>query len=322
MRRLEKIEHHEEKHKNIVMISWILGNTCNYKCSYCPPELNSGSDKWVPKETVFEFVERVIDHYKDQDKTLYFEFSGGEVTRDKEFIEIAQWLKERGCWVGMLSNGSRSLEYWEELMPHLDHVCFSYHAESNNSEHFTKLVDMVHTNVTTHVTIVMHKDRFQECEEIGLNIAKRIKNSSLSFQPVMKTLGVDTDMVDYTSEQLERIKELDANIKIIWDKEVRTYRGMLDCTFDDGAVEQISATNLFAEELTGFSGWECAAGQELLTIFYNGDIYPCWGKEGEKSGKIGNVHDEQIAFPDKPCMCDVPVCFDICDIMTTRRRCN
>lgn len=322
MKKLVRIEHHEDKHKDIVMISWILGNLCNYRCSYCPPELNSGSSDWIDTESVFPFLEKVLAHYKESGKTLYFEFSGGEVTCDPDFITIVQWLKERNCWVGIISNGSQNLTYWEQLIPFLDHICISYHPEFSTREKFEALTTYIHDKVTTHVNIVMHQKYFDECCEVGIEIAKKLKNSSLSFQPVMKCLGFDTELVEYTPKQLERLKELDETVTIPWYKEVRTYRGLLNCTYDDGTTEVISATNLFADEQTCFTGWECAAGIELLTIFYNGDIYPCWGKEGEKKGKIGSIYDDSISFPKSTCTCDVPTCFDICDIMTTRRRCN
>ncbi len=316
------ISHREDKHKNIMMISCIIGNKCNFKCSYCPSQLNSGSADWLSKEAILNLVDRIIDHYSSMGKTLYFEFSGGEVTCNKEFLDIVLGLKERGCWVGIISNGGRSMDYWEKLIPHLDHVCLSYHPAFSKREKFVELVNKLYERVTTHVNIVMQQEYFDECCEIGLEISKSIKNSSLSFQPVMKTLGVDSELMDYTQEQLDRLKYLEETVKIVWEKEVKTYRGMLKRGFDDGTEEDISATALFAEEATGFSGWKCWAGIELLSIFYNGDIYPCWGFEGVKKGRIGNIHDEVINFPDKPCTCAVDTCFDICDIMTTRKRCN
>lgn len=318
-----KLDHNDCKHKDVVVISWILGDFCNFSCTYCPPELNAGYSGWINKKDVFSFVDRLIERYQVIDKKrLYFEFSGGEVTCNKDFIEILKYLKDRNCWIGILSNASRTEEYWKTIRPYLDHVCLSYHPESSKPEHFKKIVNLVQGKVATHLNIMMHPNHFMECEKLGKEIAANSKNISMSFQPIMKVLGTDTEIMEYTDEQLKVIDDFEASDNIEWTKEMKTYRGLMSKIYNDGSSEKISAPALFAAKETCFKGWKCWVGIQQLAVFYNGDIYRAWCFEGEKREKIGNVKDKIIDFPTEPVICDMDICFDICDIMNYREKLN
>ncbi|WP_434137526.1 hypothetical protein [Photobacterium leiognathi] len=64
----------------VFSINWALMNNCNYKCSYCHPDLNSGSIKAPSYDVVVNFIENIILHSKELGLIPYFEFGGGEVT--------------------------------------------------------------------------------------------------------------------------------------------------------------------------------------------------------------------------------------------------
>ena len=47
-----KIEHSNPIHNDWFVVNWCLGNTCNYKCSYCPSSLHDGSNRWPTLDSV------------------------------------------------------------------------------------------------------------------------------------------------------------------------------------------------------------------------------------------------------------------------------
>ena len=88
----DMLGHDQSFSKEFVVVNWCLGNTCNYACDYCPEYLHDGSSGWLNYDDVEAFCERVINHYDD--KKIYFEFTGGEVTMWKHFPKIISYLIE------------------------------------------------------------------------------------------------------------------------------------------------------------------------------------------------------------------------------------
>ena len=95
------LDHSHESCKEWVVVNWNLGNKCNYTCSYCPDILHDGSYGWNEFEVVTTFIDKVIEHYAP--RKVYFEFTGGEVTVCKYFIDMAQYIKECGHDIGFIS---------------------------------------------------------------------------------------------------------------------------------------------------------------------------------------------------------------------------
>lgn len=321
MKRLMKqLVHTDPAHRNIVLINWILGNKCNYDCPYCPEELNGGSHEWVSVKDVEAVAEKAINHYVSKhNKKLYFCLNGGEVTCCNELYDICGMLDDKGCGIALLSNGSASLDTWEKLIPLIDHVCFSYHPFFSKSQHFIDVVDMVHSKVATHVSIMMHPDRFNQCQEIGTKMLSEFTNISMSFSSIMKQLGVCQNLLSYTREQQEEMDRLESaaqNIK--WTRSLETYRGTMTKVYEDGTTEVVSIQQLTSKGESCFKNWLCYAGSEMLSILYDGNIYPAWCFEGEKMEKIGTVYDDNISFPESPLVCPFDNCWDYSDLLITK----
>ena len=116
-----KLEHAEIKNADVFVVNWCLGNSCNFECSYGPSGLHDGSKYWPAPETIKNFILRVKESHPT--KTLYFEFTGGEVTLYKHFIDICKFCAEQNVKVGLISNGSRTLRWWEENKQYFEPSC-------------------------------------------------------------------------------------------------------------------------------------------------------------------------------------------------------
>ena len=148
-----KLEHAKSTNSDWFVVNWCLGNTCNYSCSYCPPNLHNGTNPWPTPDTIKNFILKIKETHPN--KKLYFEFTGGEVTLYKHFIDICQYCTEQGVKVGLISNGSRTLRYWKENKQYFDHVCLSFHPEFGDADHFIEVVKILNNDVRTHVNIMM-----------------------------------------------------------------------------------------------------------------------------------------------------------------------
>ena len=163
-----KLVHSEPDLTDWFVVNWCLGNTCNFACSYCPEGLHNGSRGWPELDTIKNFITVVKNTHKD--KKIYFEFTGGEVTMYRHFIDVCKFCTEQGIKVGFISNGSRTLRYWEENKQYFDHVCLSFHPEAADPDHFIEVVKILHMDLRVHVNIMMSPDKF----ELSHNVANRI----------------------------------------------------------------------------------------------------------------------------------------------------
>jgi len=308
-----KLIHSNPEHENWFVVNWCLGNTCNYSCSYCPENLHSGDIKWPELEKVKEFITRIVEQVAP--RKVYFELTGGEVTLYRHFIEICQHCTELGAKVGLISNGSRTLRWWEENKKYFDHVCLSFHPEFAEAEHFIEVVKILNNDVRTHVNIMMSPDQFDYCYAVA-NKVKNLGNISMALQPLIHDFG-DT-LYDYNDQQkliFDKQHELiTKNIK--FTKSFDYYRGAMKMLFEDNSSQVSSAHRFISFKTNDWSGWNCYAGVEQIIVDLGGNVYRGWCRVG---GKIGNIF-EDFEVPKEPILCNKTMCHCNFDIMSTKEK--
>ena len=309
-----RLEHANPSHADWFVVNWCLGNTCNYKCSYCPTALHDGSMRWPRLEVIKNFIMNVKAQHPG--KKLYFEFTGGEVTMYKHFIEVCQFCKEQDVKVGLISNGSRTVRYWEENKQYFDHVCLSFHPEFADPEHFIEIVKTINEDVRTHVNIMMSPDKFDFCYDVA-NRVKDLGNISMALQPLIHDFG-DT-LYDYTDAQTEIFsKQHELIVKHIkHTKQFEYYRGAMRAVNDQGQSAVAGAHRFISNKTNDWSGWKCYAGVEQLTVDMDGTVRRGWCKVGEV---IGNIFDLLLKLPKAPIICPKTMCHCNFDIMCTKEK--
>ncbi len=308
------LEHSNPAHGEYVVINWCLGNTCNYACSYCPEGLHNASTKWPSSETVIQFIDRALAHYKG--KKLYFEFTGGEVTLWKDLVPVATYLRSVGCKIGIISNGSRSLDFFARIVESIDHICLSFHPESADKEHFHSVVEYCAERVRTHVNFMMEITHFDSTIEFSKRV-KDIPNISVAVQPLVKDLV--GEIYPYSDAQLQMMNTQHEYLvkHIKYTRSLEYYRGAM-AMVDDGGRKTVMAPHRFiSSDNNSWQGWECYVGLEQIVIDMKGVVYRGWCKVG---GTIGRIDDVNLALPSKPILCNKERCHCNLDIMTTKKK--
>ena len=120
-------------------ILWDLGRRCNYDCSYCWPTIHNNVEKWKDFDIIIKTIDSVIDNWSNGNP-IRWNFGGGEPTMHPNFLDIIKHLKQRNQWVMVVTNGSRSFNFWKEARYYLNSVIMSAHFDSmikaNNVERF------------------------------------------------------------------------------------------------------------------------------------------------------------------------------------------
>jgi MoaA/NifB/PqqE/SkfB family radical SAM enzyme len=307
-----RIEHSHEHHNEWFVVNWCLGNTCTYSCSYCPKGLHDGSVPFPSAETVTKFIDSMSSHALLLGKKLYVELTGGEVTVWKDFLTVAEYCRDKGVKLGFISNGSRTVRWWEENRHLFDHVCLSFHPEEGDSDHFLRVVETVARHMRVHVNVMMLPEQFDYCYSIAQKV-KDVGDVSLALQPLIVDFG-DT-LYNYSAQQrLVFDNQYDLVTKHIkWTTAFPYYRGAMRAVNEDGTIEVKAAHRFVAQSQNNWSGWDCYAGVEQIIVDMDGTIHRGWCKVGRH---LGTIYAPRLTA--ETVVCNKAMCHCNYDIMATK----
>lgn len=304
-----RIDHAHCQNQHVTLVDWMLGNRCNYACSYCPASLHDGTIPWLSYEKIRSFAERLILHYDTMGQQLFVQFTGGEPTLYRDLAELLVFLKEKGVRVGLISNGSRTLRFWARIRDSLDAIVLTHHIEYVDFVHFMAVAEFISAQVKTHINVTMPPHRFEAALENAYRLAAMLPTVSITLKPLL--VGFGSELYPYTETQLATL----ASPSISSSNQVEGARGAMQVTYSDGATEVWPASKFIAERQNRWQGWLCAAGVELLTVRPDGAIYRGACKQG---GRIGYIDEPNLTLPSAPVVCEKQWCHCLSDIMVSR----
>lgn len=291
---------------NTLYVNWALLNMCNYSCTYCHDDLNSGSIGHPGKEIAFKFISKLLDKSKITNKKLYVEFGGGEVTLYRSFESVIKNIYNNKGFVTIVSNGSKKVSWWQDNAMYLSGVSLSYHINDINSEsHFIEVSKVLEASQTTrfHVNIMMVPERFDDCLAFANKLKQEVR-CSIALQPLFEGFGHGgiTQKYPYTPEQEQIMKDFRGRPEL---KTLPPAMAELEVNYADGTTKNLSTFDLIANDQTDFVGWDCYAGIDSLVVTFSGDIYRSWCMQ---DGPIGSIYDENIELPTHPTKCRTKIC--------------
>jgi MoaA/NifB/PqqE/SkfB family radical SAM enzyme len=297
-------------------VNWALTTKCNYRCTYCHPDLYNGKIKTAGFDVVSRFVNQVFSYCEQKGMKPFFEFAGGEVTYVKWFGDLLTLIHQRGGLVTVISNASSSLDWWKQHVHAIHSACLSFHSgEVKDKAHFIQVAEMIQDAPKTnlHVNIMMQPDRFDECLAFARELKARVE-CGIALQPLYHGFGAGAVTAKHTyTEQQEAIMR---DFRGGWrEKHTPNPRGAVLLSMNDGKTYKTSNFELLVAEKTNFTGWDCYAGIENIIVTFEGDIYRGWCKQ---DGPIGSIYADEIVLPQRPTLCKTPICQCGADICSTK----
>jgi len=294
---MTSLTYHDPSKENWFLVSWTLGNKCNYRCSYCPTFLHDGSSGWPDWNTVKNFVE----NFKQTGKEVCYRISGGEPTYWKHFLEFAQLVKQQGNVFSYLTNGSQTVEYYQKLSSYSDGMILTWHPEYADLDHFIDILK--HVDGLKGVNVMITPDNFDSI----LNVAEALYNASedVAIWPKVvldKADGSFTNEPGMFTESQQQILKSWKYLRSLKDQKLHRGKLLLD------GVE-ISANELIISGKNNHYGWKCWGGIDGIAIDQWGDIYRSDCLYG---GKLGNL--EKYSLPVEPIVCGNNKCTCLSDI--------
>jgi len=285
---------------NELIVQWNLGNTCNYVCEYCPSYLHSGKIQWPELSLIQQTLIKIKNNFPD--KNIRLEFLGGEVTLYSDFIELMKFCKENNFKSTILSNGSRTLRYWEELSPYLDRILLTFHVEEADKIHFSNVIDLLVKNkIEPIIHIAMMKDKFWELvsykNQLRTDFPKLIIDSILMLDK-LGLFNYNGYYYDYDNSQIEYVKQ----------QEFHSMSYVIE--YDNGETHEVSLVEIREQDLNNFSGFTCGTTLSIIVINFNGYVSTSLCNQRPKI----NVHTEDINQIFVPIVCAADKCLNPSDI--------
>lgn len=291
-----KLEYADSKKDNWFLVTWDLGNKCNYRCSYCPSMFNDGSTGWPAWKDVEHFVKKINEELPHKD--ICFRISGGEPTYWKHFLDFAELAKSYGNSFSFLTNGSRDIKYFEAINKFTDGIILSYHPEYSKVEHFIEISKVIDGPIA--VNLMMVPESFDNV----MTVAKQLyDNSSLAIWPklVLDKIDMTNVIANYTDEQRSVLDKWPYFRKL---DDSKIHRGNI---LLDG--KEVSANDLMLSGLNKHTGWECWAGLDMINVDFTGNIFRANCEQGGSLGTIGN-----FTLPKTTLICGKETCNCLSDI--------
>ena len=270
---------------NFGYIDWMLGNTCNYKCSYCFDGASDGT--YRPPE----FNDILIENIKHLQNTIsenstidtFWHFAGGEPTLYKDLKTIVKFIKSfNKTYVSMTSNGSRTERWWKENINLFDTLSLSYHTEFSNLDHFKKIINYSNSFIT--INVMIGSPNYEQAIIAFKDFSKHIldnklDNIYLKFLILRDPFRKKYTFVDLNTEQKQNVISIqeDYDFKHEQLSSTRTVSSKL---IDRSAVFYVEGETapIVLEKKHEFAfqgswkGYQCFAPRDLIQIHEDGSL--------------------------------------------------
>jgi len=134
-------------------VNWKINRYCNYACSYCSPNQHLLSD--IPKD--FSFYRKQFDviHNLMKGRPYKVSLDGGEPTQIPDLLLLCEYIYSKGVQLNISSNGSKPVEYYEELLQYCTYVTFSLHFEYIKLKPFLKKMARLHKRFKNRILVTI-----------------------------------------------------------------------------------------------------------------------------------------------------------------------
>jgi hypothetical protein len=242
------------------------------------------------------------------DRPVELSIAGGEPTLSPQLKPLIKLFKDRGHRVLLTSNGSRSVDYWDEI--DLDYLCLSYHPSWAQDDWLYKLEQLSKKFPRITARIMMDPDYWEQCLAMIDFILE--KDLAVNLDPT-RILDWGAAIITY-----DRLQEL-------WFDQQRTTRKIQElpdpvkiyADTDQETRQSLPLSDFIRSGHNRFVGWQCNIGIDSLFVQFDGSI-----RKGncEQDGYIGWLQDSDFQLPTEPTRCQVYLCHCGTDVKTAKER--
>lgn len=303
-------------------IDWQLGDVCNFKCLYCNEDSMGGRQGWPSLDAAKYLVDEILEHSDHEYRT--YNLLGGEPTLWKYFSTLVEYINEhdQNNIIQILTNGSRTIRWWEQYARYLDKVIISVHIKSMtvSLEHIKQVVETCQKYTSVSIQLLMDITCFDDCKAAYDYLIDNLPSVKISAKKGETFLGsrewmpYSTEQLQWMEDSLTRTKENEKRKSLVArqiKKNAKTR--VLHAQYKDGSTGITTNKDLIHTDQNHFEGWQCNIGIDMISIKPEGLVYPssaCF-----KEFPLGNYRKfDKIKWPQTPYICKYKGCFCGADI--------
>lgn len=310
------------KDKPYVAITWQVNNFCNYRCSYCNEGNWSGTYTNEDRiDVLIENLNKVITHYQNNGYVYFkFYFSGGEPTLWKGLIPVSEFLKTKlgdNTTLGINTNFSRKISWWEKNYKFFDDVVASYHPEFANKKNYLEIAEFLQDKINyLCLRMMLLEEKFDHMLDIGNEITNKLKNFNLEWVPLLDEMSVVAQPWKYKDPRITNFIE-----KNNFESKITTYKPQTKVIiasvekYDDGTSKTLNSNRIIAENRNFFKGWRCKVNESIF-ISPSGTMRAASCGQGPILGNIFNIFE----LTSRDVICQKDYCHCGTDILITKEK--
>lgn len=268
---------------DLLKIRWCVNNVCNYKCRYCTS--HDGTHR-SPKDLdlIVKNFNHLFDHYSSQLRKNKFELeiSGGEPTLWAELGEFISQIKSRkGVDIQIISNGSRTLRWWQQYASLASKINFSLHPAHADLDKFIDVVDsVVEQGVDATVMVLMDPSIWDQCVHTIEYLKQYRKRSwAIEARPLFSIPGVPVSYSNEQSKYLQGSFKALPNFKILLKNLHKIKLSESKAEYESGKIVRADPTFYSTNQYTDFQGWSCHMPVENIYIHWDGYLQGSCGQQ-------------------------------------------
>lgn len=262
---------------DLLVIRFFPTDICNYNCSYCFEGSGNVNKYRYPKDVnlVVSNFRKLFDLYAKFNKRRFHLFiaGGGEPTLWPSLEHFCKEIKEQhDVYITIVTNGSRTLRWWEENSKYFDDVVLSCHHEFVDIDHFMNVGDILFSaDVKVTALMVMDATAWDKCTAYIDKMQESQYPWFIESKPVVDSPGRGTDV--YTPEQssyfgIKRIPDSEWIFKRLG--ELRSHESV--AIFEDQTAKALKSYEVITNNWNNFKNWSCQVSFEGLSVDASGDV--------------------------------------------------
>lgn len=295
-------------------INYEITDVCNYKCWYCFPGSNDGTVRWPDAEVVKQNLTTLINYYLDSELVddVTLSFLGGEPTLWPEFGNVVEYIsKNTSAKIYVITNASRTVEWWKNYADYLTNVTISVHHERADLDHIEAVCQVLYNKgISFYTDVLMDHTHWQKC----VDIVNQLCASEIGYLVISKPVLIDGAThydVQQRSYLQNTVKRMPTGDMFDRHKDLISLVPNLTAVFDNGETHTTKDENFFImNRLNEFLGWDCNLGINLVYINKYGELTGSCRQKLYELDYYYNINDANFNFNPKilPVKCRQPSC--------------
>jgi radical SAM protein with 4Fe4S-binding SPASM domain len=300
-----------------MLFQWHITDRCNLNCRHCYNDIKAEKDPSF--DELIAVLEKIMKFTKDNyyltnrnQVRNHITLTGGEPFIHKDFLELLQKISEekKHFDFAILTNGSfidksiaRNLK---KIKPSFVQVsiegCEATHdsirGKGNYRTTLCAIKNLVSENITTFISFTAHRGNFMEFAHVA-NLGRKL-NVRRVWADRLIPCGSGTSL----SNELLTPEETRKFFEIMQQECLLAKKRWFGKT-------EISMHRALQFLMAGGRPYHCTAGETLITVMPNGDVYPC----RRMPVKVGNLFEQSLSeiYNYNNLLCDLRSCSSLND---------